>query len=466
MPHSFDPGILREYDVRGIVGQSLTEADAKTLGLTFGTTITRAGGKTVTCGLDGRLSSPALHAALCAGLLETGCHVTTLPVGPTPMTYFAAHHLGADAAVMVTGSHNPPEYNGFKMVLFNKPFYGAAIQDLGRMAAANDIDRAQGGTQDAADIRDAYVDRLLADFVPDRELNVVWDAGNGAAGEILMRLVARLPGRHTVLYGDIDGRFPNHHPDPTVDENLADLQACLKAERADLGIALDGDGDRIGAIDEHGGVIRCDMLLALYAAEVLKSSPGATIIGDVKCSGALFAEIDRLGGKPLMWKTGHSLVKAKMAETHSPLAGELSGHIFFADRYYGFDDALYCAIRLLNIVGAGDAPLSGHFAHLPARLGTPEIRFEVDDARKFDVARRLKDHLAELFAGENYTLTDIDGIRLDGPRGWLLVRPSNTQPAMVARIEGETPEIMDLLRERLVAALAREQLGLPGTNNH
>ncbi len=466
-PHDFHPSTLREYDIRGVVGKTLSEADARALGRTFGTIVKRKGGRRIAAGYDGRLSSPGLHGQLMEGMREAGCDVIDIGVGPTPMTYFAAYHLGTDAAIMVTGSHNPPEYNGFKMVVKNKPFYGDAIQVLGLQAAAGDWDMAATpGMLTQTDIRDAYVDRLMRDFAPGRPLTVVWDAGNGAGGDVLQRLVKKLPGKHTVIFGDIDGNFPNHHPDPTVDENLRDLQAEMKRQNADLGIALDGDADRIGAVDERGQVIRCDMLLAVYAAEVLQTHPAATIIGDVKCSGALFHEINRLGGNALMWKTGHSLVKAKMAETSSPLAGELSGHIFFADKYYGFDDALYCAIRLLGIVGASDRPLSAHLAHLPDRRGTPEIRFDVDDSRKFELADRIRGHLAHAFEGQDYALSTIDGIRLDGPHGWLLVRPSNTQPAMVARIEAEDEKTLAFLYKQLEDALAREQLGLPGANNH
>lgn len=466
-PHKFNPSILREYDIRGVVGQTLETTDAYNIGLGFGTVVRRAGGQNVVVGYDGRLSSPGMQERLVQGLRETGCDVISIGIGPTPMSHFASHHLNADASIMVTGSHNPSDYNGFKMSLKKKPFFGAAVQALGRQCADGDYDIAPVlGKFSQVDVRSAYLARLMQDFVPGRALNVVWDGGNGSAGEVLQQLVKKLPGTHTVLFGDIDGTFPNHHPDPTVDKNMVQLQAKMKEVGADLGIAFDGDGDRIGAIDNNGTIIRCDMLLALYAAEVIAAQPGATIIGDVKCSGALFAEIERLGGTPLMSRTGHALVKSKMAETGSPLAGELSGHIFFADKYYGFDDALYCAVRLLNIVGSGDAQLSDRLAHLPSRLGTPEIRFEVADDRKFAVADRLKAHLLAAFEGQGYTLSDIDGIRLDGPKGWLLIRPSNTQPAMVARIEAQTPDVLALLTARLEEALAKEQLSLPAENNH
>ena len=467
-PHKFHQSILREYDMRGIVGDTLGEADARAIGLSFGTTLIRGGGKTIVTGYDGRVSSPALHDALVDGLRRAGCDVTSVGIGPTPMIHFASHHLNADADLMVTGSHNPAAYNGFKFSLYHKPFYGDQIIALGAQAAKADWIDGPLGAHKVVDVREAYVDRLMKDYTGTRALNVVWDAGNGAAADVLNMLVKRLPGKHTVLFGDIDGTFPNHHPDPTVDKNLEALRARVNATQADLGIAFDGDGDRIGSVDEKAGIIRSDMLLALYASEVIKNQPGATIIGDVKCSGAMFAEIQRLGGNPVMWKTGHSLIKAKMAETKAPLAGELSGHIFFADKYYGYDDALYCAVRLLNIVGNGDKTLSGHLAHLPTLLGTPEIRIDVADDKKFGVVDRMKASLAKMFDGEGYMLSDIDGIRLDGPAGtgWILVRPSNTQPALVARIEGQTPETLDLLQKRLESALQAEGLDLPIENNH
>lgn len=465
--HNFHASVLREYDIRGIVGETLSENDALGLGRCFGTTIIRKDGKTVVAGFDGRLSSPALHNALVTGLREAGCDVITAGIGPTPMVYFAAHHLKTDAAIVVTGSHNPPNYNGFKMVLKNKPFYGESIQMLGWQAARGDWDLApQPGAVRFEDVSQAYVARLMQDFSDGRPLKVVWDAGNGSAGDMLKLLTQALPGEHTVLFGDIDGQFPNHHPDPTVDKNLQDLQKEVLKTKADLGIAFDGDGDRIGVVDEKGNVIRSDMLLALYAADVLKNHPKAIIIGDVKCSGALFSEVARLGGTPLMWKTGHSLIKAKMAETKSPLAGELSGHIFFADKYYGFDDALYCGVRLLNIIGASKKSLSELLAHLPNRLGTPEIRIDVDESKKFAITDALKTRLEKSFANDGYTFSDIDGIRIDGPEGWLLMRPSNTQNCLVARIEAQNPQILAVLRERLGDALRSEQLSLPISDNH
>ncbi|HRQ61465.1 MAG TPA: phosphomannomutase/phosphoglucomutase, partial [Alphaproteobacteria bacterium] len=360
-------------------GKTLSEAEAYTLGLAFGTDVTRETKENpaIYVGYDGRHSSPKLAEALTKGLIETGAKVTQIGLGPTPMLYFAVKDSGAEAGIMITGSHNPPDYNGFKMMLQNKGVYGETIQHLGKLAASDDFDRNPGGSVLFTDIKSAYLARLLQDLEGTPNLTIGWDAGNGAAGEILQRLTAELPGQHHVLYADIDGNFPHHHPDPTVDENLIDLKALVKAKNCDLGIAFDGDGDRIGVVDDAGNVLRCDILMTLYAAEILKAQPGAPIIGDVKCSSVMFDEIRKLGGEAVMWKTGHSLIKAKMAELKAPLAGELSGHIFFADKYYGFDDALYCAIRLINIVAREGKKLSSLTGHINNLHSTPETRFEV-----------------------------------------------------------------------------------------
>ena len=355
--HQFHRSVLREYDIRGIVGTTLGAADARAIGKAYGTMILRSGGDVIALGFDGRVSSPELSTALAEGLVSTGVKVKRVGLGPTPMLYFAIKHLHAAAGIMVTGSHNPPTHNGFKMALYGGPVYGDAIQAIGKLATTGDFETGEGSIEDI-DIQDAYVDRLLQDYSGPRDLKIVWDAGNGATGEILRRMTAKLPGEHHLLFDEIDGRFPNHHPDPTVPENLVDLQKAVAEFGADLGIGFDGDGDRIGAIDGTGRIVWGDQLLAIYAREVLAARPGAIIIADVKASQVLFDEITRLGGTPLMFKTGHSLIKAKMAETGSPLAGEMSGHIFFADKWYGFDDALYCGIRLASLVSrfrlAGD----------------------------------------------------------------------------------------------------------------
>ena len=434
----FAPGILREYDIRGIIGQSLSEQDAYLLGRSFASflakTLHRELDIHVCVGRDGRLSSPALHEALCHGLQESGVHVHCIGVGPSPMLYFAVRHLDADAGIMVTGSHNPPDYNGFKMTLNPAPVFGKSIQSIGRIAQEQDFITGQGSVIDI-DVSEAYIARLLRDYTNGHTLRIAWDAGNGAAGEIMRRLSEKIPGDHFLLYDEIDGRFPNHHPDPTVDRNLEDLRDLVLREGCDLGVAFDGDGDRIGVVDEHGAVIRCDTLLALYAREVLAAHPGATIIGDVKCSQVLYDEIKRLGGQPVMWKTGHSLIKDKMQEMHALLAGELSGHIFFADHYYGYDDALYCAIRLFNALSEAQGGLSSLTADLPKLYNTPEIRIEVDEARKFDLVRQIVERVENMAQQDGTTISTLDGLRVNTAEGWWLLRASNTQNALVVRIE-------------------------------
>jgi phosphomannomutase len=459
--HTFHTTLLREYDVRGVIGKTLNAADANALGRAFGTMIVRAGGKSVAMGFDGRVSSPEMAAALTAGLLSTGLEVKRIGLGPTPMLYFAVYHLQADAGIMITGSHNPPDYNGFKMMLAGHlpgggSVFGAAIQQLGVLAAAGDFAIGNGSISDH-EVRDAYVDRLVQDFVPGKALNVVWDNGNGAGGEILRRMVAKLPGKHTLLFDAIDGAFPNHHPDPTVAANLVDLQAKVAELQADCGIAFDGDADRIGAIDAKGRIVAGDQLIAIYAREVLQAHPGATIIADVKASQTLFDAITALGGKPLMWKTGHSLIKTKMKETHAPLAGEMSGHIFFADKFYGHDDALYCGIRLLNILGQTAEGLTGLRDALPDVVNTPELRFQVDETRKFAVVAEIKARLQASGAQVN----DIDGVRVNTPDGWWLLRASNTQDVLVARAEAHDEAGLIRLQEQLAHQLEQSGLQFP-----
>jgi phosphomannomutase len=457
MAHRFHASLLREYDIRGIVDDTLHEADARAIGRAFGTIVRRDGGSHVVVGWDGRVSSPAMAKAVTEGLAACGLKVTHIGLGPTPMLYFATKHLHADAGVMITGSHNPPDYNGFKMLTKSGPFYGHMIQEIGTIAAAGAFADGEG-TVETLDIREAYVERLLKDFAGNRPLTVAWDCGNGATGEIARRLTAKLPGKHILLFDDIDGAFPNHHPDPTVPKNMVDLQKAVAAHGCDLGIAFDGDGDRIGAVDEEGTLIFGDQLVAIYAEEVLAERPGATIIADVKASQTLFDRIRALGGTPLMWKTGHSLIKAKMAEVKSPLAGEMSGHIFFADKYYGFDDALYCGIRLVGLLSRRGEKLSALRKQLPSVFNTPEIRFQVDDTRKFAVVEEVKSRLkAALPAGSS--LNDIDGVRVSTADGWWLLRASNTQDVLVARAEALSETGLHRLK-----ALLSEELRASGLN--
>ncbi len=461
MPHSFDPTIVREYDIRGTVGKNLSEYDARVLGCAFGTMVARAGGKRIVVGYDGRTHSPMFEKALIEGLVSTGALVERVGLGPTPMLYFAAAHGKADAGIMVTGSHNPPDQNGFKMLIAKHlpgggPVYGAAIKKLADMAASADFVSGKGSVS-TGDVSDAYIARVLQDYQGKAPLNVVWDCGNGAAGDIVKRLTQKLPGTHTVLFGDIDGRFPNHHPDPTVPENLIDLQKAVKEKKADLGIAFDGDADRIGAVDGQGRIVAGDQLLAMYAHEVLKTHPGATIIADVKASQVLFDKVAELGGRPLMGKTGHSLIKAKMAETKSPLAGEMSGHVFFADKYYGYDDAIYSGVRLVSLLSASEKSLAAWRDSLPQTVNTPELRFPVEESRKFAIVDEVKARLIKAGAKVN----DTDGVRVLTADGWWLLRASNTQAVLVARAESKNAAGLERLKGSLVEQLKASGLQCP-----
>lgn len=448
--HSFDPGILREYDVRGIVGKNLHELDAHALGRVFGTYVARKGGKKIGLCYDGRHSSPVFADQLTRGLNEAGIDVENFGLGPTPMAYFGLHHLNLDAAMIVTGSHNPPEYNGIKMTLKSGPVYGAMIQELGRMAAMGDVITADTpGSHETIFIEDAYIKRLTADYNDNgkKPLKIVWDAGNGAAGAVLKDLTAALPGEHILLFDEVDGEFPNHHPDPSVEKNLIDLKAAVKQHSADLGIAFDGDGDRIGAVTRTGKTVWSDQLTALYARDVLDRQPGATIILDVKCSQTAIDLIASWGGDVIVWKVGHSLAKAKMKETGAAMAGELSGHIFFKEGFYGHDDALYCAVRLMNIVQKyGD--LDEQLKLFPAIFNTPEVRFEVPEEDKFDIVERAQNYIHNAPEPDS-TLLDVDGVRLSNADGWWLLRASNTQNVITVRAEGKTPEAL----ERVIASL-------------
>ncbi|WP_353204598.1 phosphoglucomutase/phosphomannomutase PgmG [Sphingomonas sp.] len=456
MTHMFNPTSLREYDIRGIVGKTLGAADADAIGRGFGTRVRRAGGTRVAVGYDGRLSSPELETALIGGLTAVGVDVVRIGMGPTPMLYYAEATLEVDGGIEITGSHNPAEYNGFKMVLQHKPFFGADIQELGRMAADGDWETTEAedrGTVSTADIEDDYVNRLVAGYAGG-SYKIGWDAGNGVSGPIIEKLVKLLPGEHHLLFTDVDGNFPNHHPDPTEEKNLADLKALVAEKQLDFGLAFDGDGDRIGAIDGQGRVIWGDQILSILAEPVLKELPGATIIADVKASQMLFDRVRELGGEPLMWKTGHSLIKMKMRETDSPLAGEMSGHIFFAHEFYGFDDAHYAAVRLIraaHMIGKSITDLRGA---MPALVNTPEMRFQVDESRKFAVVEEVLERLEAAGADVNRT----DGARVNTPDGWWLLRASNTQDVLVARAEARDQAGLDRLLAMIDDQLAQSGL--------
>lgn len=450
MRHEFDPTTLREYDIRGIIGETLKEKDAYAIGRAFGTIVRRSGGDAVAVGYDGRESSPRLESALNRGLTESGVNVVRVGLGPTPMLYYAEAELAVDGGIQITGSHNPANYNGFKMVLQHGPFFGEAIQQLGVMAATGDWEAGSGSVREA-DIFERYIQRLIQSF-SGNGLRIGWDAGNGAAGPAIERLTALLPGEHHLLFTDVDSDFPNHHPDPTEEENLEHLKQLVREKSLDLGLAFDGDGDRIGAVDGKGRVIWGDQLLAILAEPVLEKHPGATIIADVKSSQALYDRIVELGGEPCMWKTGHSLIKKKIAETGAPLAGEMSGHIFFADDFYGFDDALYAAVRLIEALSLKGKSLAELRDEMPDMVNTPELRFPVEESRKFAVIDEVLGRLENAGA----EVTRIDGARVNTQEGWWLLRASNTQDVLVARAEAKDDrslqQLMRTIDEQLEAS--------------
>ncbi|MGI9360263.1 MAG: phosphoglucomutase/phosphomannomutase PgmG [Parasphingorhabdus sp.] len=463
--HEFHPTSLREYDIRGIIGETLGNDDAYAIGRGFGTLIARAGGSAVVTGYDGRTSSPMLEDALIEGLNDAGVDAISVGMGPTPMLYYAECVLEqVQGGIQITGSHNPANYNGFKMVFQGRPFFGEDIQKLGAMAASGDWETAADdavGTIDRMEIMDEYVARLVKNFTGNA-MKVGWDAGNGAAGPVIEKLTALLPGEHHLLFTEVDGTFPNHHPDPTEEKNLADLKALVADKSLDFGVAFDGDGDRIGAIDGEGRVIWGDQLLQIYAEDVLQSEPGATIIADVKASQALYDRIAALGGKPLMWKTGHSLIKSKMKEVDSPLAGEMSGHVFFKHDYYGFDDAPYAAVRLIQAatnIGKSVTQLRSDMAEM---INTPEMRFQVDEARKFAVIDEILERLKASGADVNNT----DGARVNTDDGWWLLRASNTQDVLVARAEAKSEDGLERLMNQIDEQLAASGLKRGETVGH
>lgn len=455
--HCFDPVILREYDIRGVVGESLTTADAMALGRTLGTIVARDGGRSVAVGYDGRVTSPELEAALVEGIKASGLTARRIGRGPTPALYFAAAVLDVDAGIMVTGSHNPPDHNGFKINLHRKPFWGQDIQRLGEAAARGDWVDGEGHVEDV-DVMDAYVAKLRTGFRAERGLTVAWDPGNGAAGEVVARLVQRLPGRHILLNETIDGTFPAHHPDPTVEANLAQLKEAVELHGADLGVAFDGDGDRLGVVDGRGRVLWGDQILAILARDVLGRHPGAPILADVKASQVLFDEIARLGGEPVMCPTGNTIVRTRMAELGAPLAGEMSGHIFISpgDGWYGFDDGVFVAVRLMDYLVRDGSTLAQLRDGLPVMVNTPEIRLDTDETRKFRIVEEVKSRLAN---AADKTVDATDGVRVTTADGWWLLRASNTQSALVLRCEaGDVAALLRLKSE------IREQLTLSGVS--
>ncbi len=460
MTHKFHSSILRAYDIRGIYNQTLFDNDAYYVGRCFAKILQQNNKNKMAVACDGRYSSPILKERLIQGLYDSGIEVIDVGLGPTPMLYFSVYELNLDAGIMVTGSHNPKDHNGFKMMIKNQNFYGADILGLAKILENQDFVNAEGSVEEF-DISEKYLNRLLEDcelaqsdsgllnevenFEGVKKLKIAWDAGNGSAGEIMTKLSQRIYGEHILLFNEIDGDFPNHHPDPTEAKNLQDLIGVVKSQKCDFGIAFDGDGDRIGVVDGDGEIIWGDQLLIFYAREILAKNRGATIIADVKASGSLFAEITKAGGNAVMWKTGHSLIKAKMKELSASLAGEMSGHIFFADKYYGFDDALYASIRLINILANSAQSLSQMQKKLPKTFSTAEIRIETSEEKKFVIVEDLK----KLLHKNNEKFVDIDGIRAESSEGWWLIRASNTQPVLVARCEANSQENLDKMKNNL-----------------
>jgi phosphomannomutase/phosphoglucomutase len=450
------PTIFREYDIRGVADKELLDPDVENLGRAIGTYLRQQSGGKVTLGCDTRLSSGRLKSALGRGLVASGCQVTDVGVVPTPALYYSVFHFKADGAVMITGSHNPPEYNGFKIVSGTATIHGAEIQSI-RQTIERGAYTSGPGSLETADAVTPYVDEVASRFRFERRVKVVADAGNGTAGPVIQRIFDKLNVDLTGLFFEMDGRFPNHHPDPTLPENLTTLIDTVKKTGASLGVAFDGDADRLGAIDERGNVLWGDQLMTIYAREILQRKPGATFIGEVKCSQVMYDEIKRLGGNPIMYRTGHSLIKAKMKETKAELAGEMSGHMFFADRYYGFDDALYAACRLIEIVSKSGKPLSAQLEGLPKMVSTPEIRVDCPDEVKFDVVKRV----AERFR-KTHQVVDIDGVRVLFPNGWGLVRASNTQPVLVERFEATNEQLLSEYKKEVEGVLeeAKEAAGV------
>lgn len=443
-----NPFIFREYDIRGIVEQDLTDSVVELIGRAFGTYLQRQGGKKVSVGGDVRLSTERFRQALIRGLTRTGVDVFDIGVVPTPVQYFSLFKLAVDGGVMVTGSHNPPEFNGLKMSVGQSSIYGDDIQKLREIIEQEQFLNGSG-TVKKIDILDDYMEDIRNRISINKKMKVVFDCGNGAASLVVEDLMRTLSVNAYFMYCEPDGTFPNHHPDPTVEEYLEDLREQVIKLGADIGIAFDGDADRIGVIDDKGNIIWGDRLLILFARNVLKEKKGQKIIFEVKCSQALPEAIEAAGGEPIMWKTGHSLLKKKMKETGAIIGGEMSGHLFFADKYHGYDDAVYAAARLIELLSNEEKKASELLADVPKYYTTPEIRLEVDsDEEKFKIARK-----AETYFKEHYEVIDVDGVRILFGDGWGLVRASNTQPVLVLRFEAKTPDRLDEIRKLVVDKL-------------
>ena len=442
-----NPQIFREYDIRGVVGKDLTPDVVRLLGQAYGTYMVEKGRKDLTVGRDCRLSSDDFRDALVEGILSTGCNVTDIGVCPTPVFYFSLFYLNKEGGMMITASHNPAEFNGFKVSVGNQTIFGEELQNLRRRLEMGGFAQGQG-TLSAYEITKPYLQRIEEDISIARPIKVAVDGGNGTAGPIVTTLLKNLGCQVLELYCDMDGRFPNHHPDPTVPEFLEDLIDTVIREKAEVGLAYDGDGDRLGVVDKKGEIIWGDRLLILFAREILKDHPGATIISEVKASQTLYDDIVRHGGKALMWKTGHSLIKKKMRETNALLAGEMSGHLFFADRYFGYDDAIYASCRLLEILATYRKGALELIGDVPKTESTPEIRISCPEERKSRIVEKVRDHFSE-----DHEVIGIDGARILFEDGWGLVRASNTGPILVLRFEAKDRKRLEAIRKEVEASV-------------
>jgi phosphomannomutase/phosphoglucomutase len=451
-----NPYIFREYDIRGLAEGELTDEVASAVGRAFGTFI--GGSVKVTVGRDVRLSSPRLNASFSKGLAASGCNVVELGTVPTPLVYFSVFNLGSGASAVVTGSHNPVEYNGFKLSKGDLSLYGPEIQDIRKIIESSRYLSGKGSFSSSA-VAPAYIEEISKKIKVGRKLRVAIDAGNGTAGPVALELFKRLGVEIVPLFCDPDGRFPNHLPDPTIPENMEELRNIVLSRGLDVGIAFDGDGDRIGAIDDKGRIIWGDQLVAIFAGEILKRTPGGTIIFDVKSSQGLDDHIRALGGRPLMWRTGHSLIKRKLKEENGLLAGEMSGHMFFADNYYGYDDAIFASARLVALVSNSERPLSSLVEELPQYVSSPEMRLECPDELKFQLVDRLRE-----FFKKTHEVIEIDGARILFGDGWGLVRASNTQPALVARFEAKSQKRLEEIRSEVLGKLALLKSGMDRTS--
>ncbi len=441
--------IFREYDIRGIYQQDLKGDFPYFIGKAFGTYIKRKNMKSVCVGGDNRLTTNEIKEKLIKGLIDTGCEVTDIGIVPTPVLYFSIHFFNFDSGIMVTASHNPPQFNGFKMVVRKSSLYGKEIQEIADLIEKEDFEKGKGKVE-KKDVENDYINFMLEKFKFNKKLKVGIDTGNGTTGPLIEKIFKKLGIEFIGLYIKSDGNFPNHLPDPVVPENLKDLIEVVKKNNLDCGFGFDGDGDRLAVIDENGGILWGDKLMIIYSKDVLSKKKGAKIIFDVKCSKSLEEEIEKYGGIPIMWKTGHSLIENKLHLEKAPIAGELSGHLYFADEYFGYDDAIYACLRLLRILDNENKKISEFFEGVKKYYSTPEIRIEVPDDRKFEIVENVKKYYSE-----KYEINDIDGVKVYYPSGWALLRASNTQPALVVRIEGETEEILNKIKEEFFEVIEK-----------